>query len=180
MKKNQSGFTLVELVTTVTVVGILAAVAVPRFANLSADARAGVIKNAASAIKQANDTIYARASAPANNVASLPATAVCTAISSGGGCPGIDFPTPAGTSTAVFTHYGFAKDITELAKTMVIDSDLTVSSTAVADFATSFSATGGTLSHNKAEAPATCRVGYRKAANASSGVDYLTDIRDCK
>lgn len=37
--KQQSGFTLVELVTTMVIVGTLAAVAVPKFANAAKDAR---------------------------------------------------------------------------------------------------------------------------------------------
>ena len=46
MKKHQPGFTLTELVIVIVILGILAAVAVPRFLNLTGDAsaasRAGV------------------------------------------------------------------------------------------------------------------------------------------
>ena len=40
MKKQQSGFTLIELIMVIVILGILSAFALPRFADLSSDAQA--------------------------------------------------------------------------------------------------------------------------------------------
>jgi prepilin-type N-terminal cleavage/methylation domain-containing protein len=47
--KNQKGFTLVEIIAVLVILGILAAVAVPKFINLQEDAR---VKAASSAISE--------------------------------------------------------------------------------------------------------------------------------
>jgi len=43
-KQKQSGFTLIELIVVIVILGILAATALPKFANLSGDARAATMK----------------------------------------------------------------------------------------------------------------------------------------
>ena len=44
MKKNQKGFTLVELMIVVAIIGILAAVAIPKFADMLEKSREGATK----------------------------------------------------------------------------------------------------------------------------------------
>ena len=59
MTKNQKGFTLVELMIVVAIIGILAAVAIPKFADMLEKSREGATKGNLSAIKSAVSNYYA-------------------------------------------------------------------------------------------------------------------------
>ena len=52
--RKQKGFTLIELVMVIVILGILAAFALPRFADLGGDAREASIKGAQGAVKSAS------------------------------------------------------------------------------------------------------------------------------
>lgn len=53
MKHPQSGFTLIELVIVIVILGILAATALPRFTDLSSDARVAAVNGLAGALRSA-------------------------------------------------------------------------------------------------------------------------------
>ncbi len=53
MKLKQQGFTLIELVVVITILAILAAMALPKFAALQADARVAKMNGALGAVKDA-------------------------------------------------------------------------------------------------------------------------------
>lgn len=58
--KNQSGFTLMELVTVIVILGILAAVAIPKYFDLTDQAEAGACKSNQGAIEAAASVYYAK------------------------------------------------------------------------------------------------------------------------
>ena len=56
-----SGFTLIELIVVIVILGILAVSAAPRFINLQSDARAATLKALMGAVKSANSMILGKA-----------------------------------------------------------------------------------------------------------------------
>lgn len=111
--KKQAGFTLIELVLVIVVLGILSAVALPKFVNLGSDARVAAIKAVEGSMRSTNAMIYAKAAV--NNQMGATGT-LTTAMIPGG---------------PVTTAYGFASTAVQLRNVMDLSTDFATSGTTI-------------------------------------------------
>lgn len=68
VKANQEGFTLIELVVVIVILGILAVTAAPKFIDLQGDAKGATLQGVKAALETANAGVHAKSLIKGNNL----------------------------------------------------------------------------------------------------------------
>ncbi|KFZ37822.1 MSHA biogenesis protein MshA [Shewanella mangrovi] len=152
--QKQQGFTLIELVVVIIILGILAVVAAPKFINLQSDARYSTLQGLQASLQGANSLVYSKAAIAGSDKQSSATTVNLDA------------------STAVSTVYGYL-DATEanFAKALEISAQTTDTDVTTGNA----SSTGDWLIYSDDStvkfwqngAPAACALTYTPATSSS-------------
>ena len=87
MKTRQAGFTLIELVMVIVLIGVLAAIAIPKFVDLSGDAKRAAAEGVAGALSSAAAINYAARKANSSNSVAVDNCTDVGALLQGGALP---------------------------------------------------------------------------------------------
>ncbi|MHB1532862.1 prepilin-type N-terminal cleavage/methylation domain-containing protein [Acidithiobacillus sp.] len=147
---NEQGFTLIELIVVIVILGILAAFAIPRFVNLQNDARVSVLQGINGSLQAASALVYSKA------LVANPAQ------TSGTGSVNI------GQGVIIQTNYGYPTG-----------TSISTALQSTTNFGVSASAAAATFWPTSASSSANCKVVYTAATSSINPPTIVTTSTDC-
>ncbi len=146
--KRQGGFTLIELVVVIVILGILAVTAAPRFLNLQGDARQASLQGLKGAIDGASGLVYGKSAIEGEETQAK-----------------TESPAPE-TNEGIKTHYGYPTATDDGIGKAVIGLDNDWDKNASAATGTAQYSFKGNTKWNESDDG--CNVTYKEAANSAS------------
>ncbi len=168
--KKQQGFTLIELVVVIIILGILAVTAAPKFINLQSDATKSTLKGVVAAVQGANSLVYSKAVIAGKGKAAGESITIATGVDVTADFGYLDSATDTAT---VKTNVEKAVDITfeALAATTTVASS---------DWGILYSSdTKFIIVPKGKKSTDACRVEYTPAANATTNPVYTVIDTGC-
>lgn len=145
--QKTKGFTLIELIIVIIILGILAVTAAPKFIDIQSDARESVMQGVVGSLQSANTLAHAKALIEGNTAS-----------------PGTDI-TIAGETISFAFGYPTAATIVSL---LDINTD---ASTGDFTFVPSVTATTSSITHASATTDASCQITITNATSVNDGPD---------
>mgnify|MGYP000341697375 CR=1 FL=1 len=158
MKKN-AGFTIVELVVVIAILGVLAAVALPRFLNVSSDARIAVLENIQGSMKSLANMVHMQAQ--------------LQEVADSGSDTGRAISTEYG---SIDTYYKYPESRAETGSRLGMLELLDVTSNG--DLITKVTNNYARIGYNLSASASGCYVQYNEAS-ASGAPTYVLEVRGC-
>ena len=173
--QKQNGFTLIELVVVIIILGILAVTAAPKFINLQSDARKSTLEGMKGAIQGANSLVFSKAAISGEEKKGSADASTTGSVNIGADDPAL-------------TNYGYLQStVTELSNAMdlsisddeTVNADWYIAEGADGAKAAQLYQSGSARFGNTTTTTNRCYVTYTPAASTTAAPTYVITDDDC-